>query len=204
MAELTDAPAAARRRRRRRGSPSSRARARPPRARSCCIRPAIRRSPPRSAASSQITSAANLSRAAHDHGAARRPAARRRARRRAPTRRIVELAALLHSHLIGELTVHPGGDVEAWRTFLLLLGRSPESVRADGGIARVWTTMAGRHVELREIDYAEVLRERTGGESAAWDKVDRELPAGHAPSSSTKTASASCSASPPTRKSSPS
>ena len=31
--------------------------------------------------------------------------------------------------------------------------------------------MAGRHVELREIDYAEVLRERSGGESAAWDKV---------------------------------
>jgi hypothetical protein len=69
-----------------------------------------------------------------------------------------ELAALLHSHLIGELTIQPGGDVEAWRNFLLLLGRSPESVRIDGGIARVWTTMGGRHVELREIDYAEVLQ----------------------------------------------
>src|SRR4029077_5757719 len=55
--------------------------------------------------------------------------------------------------------------------FLLLLGRTPESVRADGGIARVWTTMAGRHVEGREIDYAEVLRERTGGESAVWERV---------------------------------
>src|SRR5205807_10505871 len=82
-----------------------------------------------------------------------------------------ELAVLLHSHLIGEMTIHPGGDVEAWRTFLLLLGRTPESVRADGGIARVWTTMAGRHVELREIDYAEVLRERAGGEAAVWDRV---------------------------------
>ncbi|HXI29268.1 MAG TPA: HEAT repeat domain-containing protein [Vicinamibacterales bacterium] len=84
---------------------------------------------------------------------------------------ISELATLLHSHLIGQLTVNPGGDVEAWRSFLLLLGRSPESVRGDGGIARVWTTMAGRHVELREIDYAEVLRERAGGESAVWDRV---------------------------------
>src|SRR6267142_2748879 len=45
------------------------------------------------------------------------------------------------------------------------------SVRPDGGIARVWTTMAGRHVELREIDYAEVLRERSSGEAAVWDKV---------------------------------
>src|SRR5262249_23651329 len=93
---------------------------------------------------------------------------------RAPARpdaALNELAVLLHSHLIGGLTVHPGGDVEAWRTFLLLLGRTPESVRADGGISRIWTTMAGRHVELREIDYTEVLRERTAGEKAVWDKV---------------------------------
>src|SRR5713101_969167 len=27
---------------------------------------------------------------------------------------ITELATLLHSHLIGQLTVHAGGDVEAW------------------------------------------------------------------------------------------
>src|SRR5256885_8667639 len=88
-----------------------------------------------------------------------------------PDAALSELAVLLHSHLIGELTVNPGGDVEAWRMFLVLLGRSPESVRSDGGIARVWTTMAGRHVELREIDYAEVLRERAGGEAAIWESV---------------------------------
>jgi hypothetical protein len=93
---------------------------------------------------------------------------------RAPARpdaALTELAVLLHSHLIGEMTVHPGGDVEAWRTFLLLIGRTPESVRTDGGIARVWTTMAGRHVELREIDYAEVLRERAGGDAAIWKRI---------------------------------
>jgi hypothetical protein len=93
---------------------------------------------------------------------------------RAPARpdaALSELATLLHSHLIGEITIHPGGDVEAWRTFLLLLGRSPESVRADGGIARVWTTMAGRHLEVREIDYAEVLRERGAGDTAVWNRV---------------------------------
>src|SRR5229473_102141 len=93
---------------------------------------------------------------------------------RAPARAdaaITELAALLHSHLIGHLTVHAGGDVEAWRGFLVLLGRSAEAVRADGGISRVWTTMAGRHVELREIDYAEVLRERSGGDRAIWNRV---------------------------------
>ena len=88
-----------------------------------------------------------------------------------PDAAMTELATLLHSHLIGEMTIHAGGDVEAWRTFLLLLGRTPESVRSDGGIARIWTTMAGRHVELREIDYAEVLRERAGGDAAIWSKV---------------------------------
>jgi hypothetical protein len=84
---------------------------------------------------------------------------------------VTELAALLHSHLIGQLTVRAGGETESWRSFLLLLARSPESVRTDGGIARVWTTMVGRHIELREIDYSEVLRERKGGESAVWSKV---------------------------------
>ena len=31
--------------------------------------------------------------------------------------------------------------------------------------------MAGRHVELREIDYAEVLRERSGGDPIVWKRV---------------------------------
>jgi HEAT repeat protein len=88
-----------------------------------------------------------------------------------PDAAIAELAALLHDRLIGELTVNPGGDVEAWRTFLLLIGRSPEGVRAEGGIARLWTAMAGRHVELREIDYAEVLRERRDGAAAGLSQV---------------------------------
>jgi len=84
---------------------------------------------------------------------------------------LTELAMLLHDHLIGEMTIQPGGDRDAWLSFLQLLGKSPESIRAEGGIARVWTTMAGRHIELREIDYSEVLRERKDGHSAAWDSI---------------------------------
>ena len=84
---------------------------------------------------------------------------------------IRELAALLHVHLVGELTVHPGGDADAWRSFLLLLARSPDSVRTDGGITRLWTTMGGRHLELREIDYADVLRHRMGGQPATWERI---------------------------------
>jgi len=84
---------------------------------------------------------------------------------------VTDLAALLHDHLIGEMVIQPGGDHEAWLGFLQMLGRSPESIRAEGGIARVWTTMAGRHIELREIDYSEVLRERRGTHSAGWDRI---------------------------------
>ena len=87
-----------------------------------------------------------------------------------PEEAVVGLAALLHEHLIGEITVHPGGDIEAWRDFLVLLGRSSGDVRADGGISRLWTTMGGRHVELREIDYSEVLRSRRG-QAAVWERV---------------------------------
>jgi HEAT repeats/PBS lyase HEAT-like repeat len=87
-----------------------------------------------------------------------------------PDAAIGELAALLHDHLIGVLTINPGGDVEAWRNFLLLLGRSSADVRAEGGIARLWSTTAGTHIELREIDYADVLRERAG-RPASWDGI---------------------------------
>lgn len=84
---------------------------------------------------------------------------------------VAELASLLHGQLVGELTVHPGGDVDAWRGFLLLLSRPQESLRTEGGIARVWSTMAGRHVELREIDYAQVLKERSADSEAAWEQI---------------------------------
>ena len=118
----------------------------------------------------QITSAANLARPMRitvlphtllidDRGALR------------PDAGVADLAARLHGHLIGEVTIHAGGTAEAWRTFLLLLARSPESVREEGGIARAWAAVAGRHVELREIDYAEVLREREGGAAAIWEQV---------------------------------
>jgi hypothetical protein len=88
-----------------------------------------------------------------------------------PDPSIGELAALLHSHLIGELLIRPGGAADAWRSFLLLVGRAPESVRAEGGIARLWAANGSHHIELREINYAEVLREREEGYAAAWETL---------------------------------
>ena len=84
---------------------------------------------------------------------------------------VTDLAVLLHDHLIGEMVIHPGGNRESWFAFLQLIGKSPDSIRAEGGIARVWTTMAGQHLELREIDYGEVLRERKSGHPISWDSI---------------------------------
>jgi hypothetical protein len=84
---------------------------------------------------------------------------------------IVELAALLHDHLIGEL--HVSGDTNSsdWHALLLILARTTEELIHDGGMAKAWAASGGQHLAIREIDYAEVLRERAGGEEAAWDRI---------------------------------
>ena len=79
-----------------------------------------------------------------------------------PDAGVIELADLLHRHLIGGLTLNAGADTESWRTLLLLLARAPEDVRSDGGIRHLWTTAGGPSIEIEEIDYAEVLREKQG------------------------------------------
>ena len=84
------------------------------------------------------------------------------ARMAKPDPAVAELAALLHRHLIGRLTLNAGANAESWRTLLLLLARSPEEVRTDGGIGRLWATAGGPSLEISEIDYAEVLREKQG------------------------------------------
>jgi HEAT repeat protein/PBS lyase HEAT-like repeat-containing protein len=79
-----------------------------------------------------------------------------------PDPALAELAEVLERHLIGALTVNVGADASSWQTLLLLLARPPEEVRADGGIGRLWTTAGGPSLEIIEIDYAEVLREKQG------------------------------------------
>ena len=92
-----------------------------------------------------------------------------------PDAAIRELAELLHRHLIGALTINAGAETESWRTLLLLLSRAPEEVRADGGIAHLWATAGGPSVEIREIDYAEVLREKRGSTASLDDIIAAAL-----------------------------
>jgi len=88
-----------------------------------------------------------------------------------PEAAIGELAGLLHDHLVGELRVMGAADPQAWRTFLLLLARTTEELLTEGGISRLWATTGGTHLQIREIDYAEVLRERKSGTDAAWNNI---------------------------------
>jgi hypothetical protein len=84
-----------------------------------------------------------------------------------PDSAIAELAEVLRRQLIGSLTLNAGANAESWRTLLMLLSRPADEVRADGGIASLWATAGGPSLEIVEIDYAEVLREKQGDEAAA-------------------------------------
>ena len=71
-----------------------------------------------------------------------------------------ETAALLHDHMIGLITLHSSPDPDRWLPFLNILAKSFDEVRAAGGIGRLWAATGQRHLELQEIDYADILRER--------------------------------------------
>ena len=88
-----------------------------------------------------------------------------------PDSALGELAMLLHAHLVGALTVHAGADGDAWLPFFVMLARPTEEIRDGGGITRVWNLTGSRAIEIQEIDYAEVLRERSTGESADWEDI---------------------------------
>jgi len=83
-----------------------------------------------------------------------------------------ELASLLHLQLIGEVTLLSTLEPDEWHAFLMLLAKAPEDARAMGGVAKAWAGNGNTSITLKEIDYAEVLRERAGsGESASWDRI---------------------------------
>jgi hypothetical protein len=82
-----------------------------------------------------------------------------------------ELATLLHGHAIGELRITGALSPTTWHTFLTLLSRSTEDLRADGGIDQAWMAAGGGPIEILQIDYREVLRDRDGGLDGDWDRI---------------------------------
>ncbi len=88
-----------------------------------------------------------------------------------PDQAISELAELMHDRLVGALRVERGADALDWHALLLLLSRPTEELMAEGGIAQAWAAAGRNHFDIREIDYAEVLRERAGGGTTEWDQI---------------------------------
>jgi HEAT repeats/PBS lyase HEAT-like repeat len=89
-----------------------------------------------------------------------------------PDQAVRETGGLLHDHMIGLITLHSSPDPDGWLPFLGLLAKPLEEVRASGGIARLWAATGQRHLDLQEIDYADILRERTGSQ-LGWDEIIR-------------------------------
>jgi hypothetical protein len=88
-----------------------------------------------------------------------------------PDPAVAELASMLHLQLVGELTIRPGVEVADWRQFLQMLGRGAEEIRTRAVAGRLWTDLATHAIVIREIDYAELLRERSGGSDASWEQI---------------------------------
>ena len=82
-----------------------------------------------------------------------------------------ELAGMLHGHSVGELNITGALAPAAWHAFLVLLSQSAADIRDEGGITRAWEAAGGGPLEVRQIDYAEVLRERAEGESSDWEDI---------------------------------
>jgi hypothetical protein len=90
-----------------------------------------------------------------------------------PDQSVRETGALFHEHLIGLVTLHSSPDPDAWLPFLNILAKSLEDVRASGGVGRLWAATGQRHLEIQEIDYADILRERSGAQQSRWDDIIR-------------------------------
>jgi HEAT repeat protein len=84
---------------------------------------------------------------------------------------VSELAAMLHAHSVGEIHLLGVLTPAAWHAFLLLITQSPADVRGEGGITSAWAAAGGGPIEIRQIDYGEVLRERSSGDESSWEFI---------------------------------
>ena len=84
---------------------------------------------------------------------------------------VSEFAALLHSHQVGQLTLHPLTDADLWRRFLGLLALPPDQARLRGGLGKLWALEGQPRIEVRSLDYRELLRGDLTGDRETWDRI---------------------------------
>ncbi|MCX6552128.1 MAG: hypothetical protein NTY02_14200, partial [Acidobacteria bacterium] len=88
-----------------------------------------------------------------------------------PDSAVSEFAALLHAHQVGQFIIHPQTDAELWRRFLALLALPADQARLRGGIGKLWASEGQTRIEVRSLDYRELLRGHIGGDRATWDAI---------------------------------
>lgn len=98
---------------------------------------------------------------------------------------LTELATALHLHRISGLTVRNGGDAGMWQELLGLVGRSADEIREAGGIGHLWSESGGiataaylRSVEVREVDYEQLLRNQALGDPLTLEEIFERLESG--------------------------
>jgi hypothetical protein len=100
---------------------------------------------------------------------------------RAPTKAdpaLAELATALHVHRISGLTVRNAGDAAMWQELLGLVGGVADEIRGAGGIGHLWSKSGGvatdaylRSVEVREVDYEQLLRNQALGDPLTLEEI---------------------------------
>ncbi|MFO7694744.1 MAG: HEAT repeat domain-containing protein [Vicinamibacterales bacterium] len=88
-----------------------------------------------------------------------------------PDATVADFAALLHQHQVGQLTLLPQTDAGTWRRFLALLALPPDQARVRGGIGSLWASEGESRIEIRSLDYGELLRSRLHGDEVTWDAI---------------------------------
>jgi hypothetical protein len=102
---------------------------------------------------------------------------------RAPVRpdaAISDFAAILHRHMVGQLSIHPLTDADLWKRFVALLALPPDQAQLRGGLGKLWASEGETRIELRILDYAELLRAGVRGDAATWETIVASCLGGHA------------------------
>ncbi len=91
---------------------------------------------------------------------------------------VAGLAAALHRHRVGGMTVRGAGEATMWQRLLGLIGRPVDEIREAGGLGHLWSDSGGmataeylQCVELREVDYERLLSRQSLGDALTLEEI---------------------------------
>ncbi|MDA1094265.1 MAG: HEAT repeat domain-containing protein [Acidobacteria bacterium] len=91
---------------------------------------------------------------------------------------VAELAAALHLHRVGGMTVRGAGKATMWQRLLGLIGRPVDEIREAGGLGHLWSDSSGmataeylQCMELREVDYERLLSRQSLGDALTLEEI---------------------------------